>query len=149
MEYLILPLMVSLIGINGIFSYCIIARERKREKVTTYAKNIYLSIWAVCGLSILIAAFLFPLTRVYSYDLVPMLTSLVLGIAVFTTGVIFDEKRVQWCGSLWWIGSIFLAYTPPGMLRMYIFSALILLGWVLPGLIMNRRYRNREKANGS
>jgi hypothetical protein len=149
LEHLLLPVLLALIVVNGVLSYFIFARERKREKVTTYAKTIYLGIWATCGLSILMVAFLFPLTRVYSYDLVPMLISLIFGIAVFSTGVIFGERRIQWCGSIWWVGAVILAYSPPGMLTMYIMMALILLGWVLPGLILNRRYHNREKINGA
>ena len=149
LERLVIPVLIAIIVLNSVLSYWIIKRERKREKVTTYAKSIYLNIWAVCGLSLLMVAFLFPLTHVYSFDLVPVIISLILGIAIYLTGVVFDEPRIQWCGSLWWIGAGIIAYSTPGMLTMYIMTALILIGWVLPGFILNRRYHIRSKINGA
>ncbi len=148
LEYLMLPVMLSLIVINGVASYFIIANERKREKVTTYARTVYLNIWAVCGISILMIAFLFPLSGVYSNELVPMLVSIIMGIAIYLTGVVFEDLRIRWCGIIWWAGAGILAYASPEMPKMYIFMALVLLGWVVPGVIMNYRY-TRGKANGS
>lgn len=149
MVYLVPPLLLALIVINGILAYGIISREKKREKVTTYTRTVYIRIWSACGLSILMAAYLFPLTHVYSWDLVPVLVSLLIGVAVFSTGVVFEERHIQWCGAGWWIAACIMAYSPSGMLKMAVMLTMIALGWVLPGLILRAGRQKRGAASGA
>ena len=147
--HLVLPILITTLLISGIISYFTISREGKTEKVKTYSKTIYWNMWYACGIPCILIMFLFPLTNVYPYYLVPMFVSLFMGTAIFLTGVVFEIRSIKWCGLIWWAGACFLAYAEKGMPRVIIMMGLILTGWILPGFILNNIYKNRSKENGS
>ena len=147
--HLVLPILIITLLISGIIGYFTVSKEGKIEKVKTYSKTIYLNMWYACGIPGILIMFLFPLTNVYPYYLVPIFASLIMGIAIFLTGVVFEIRSIKCCGLIWWAGACFLAYAEKGMPRVIIMMGLILIGWIMPGFILNNIYKNRSKENGS
>ena len=147
----ILPALIGNIVLAAAVAYFFISRAEKKEKVKTYAKTVFIDTFFACGITAIMIMFLFPITKVYPFHLIPVLISLVFGITAFVSGSIFELQSLKWCSIAWWGGACLMAYAERGMLRAYIFMAIILFGWILPGLIMNRNYKNhkRSEENGS
>jgi hypothetical protein len=117
----------------------------KKTRVKTYAKTVWVSTWTACSMAILLMTFLFPFLDLYPMSTVPVLALLVIGVAVFVTGVIFETRAVIYSGFVWWAGAIGMALVFD-ITRLYIMLATLLLGWVLPGIILNRQYQRRSHA---
>lgn len=140
----VLPTMIGLTILNGFIGYLVVGREVKREKVTAYPKTIVLSMMMICGFTVLLLTFLFPFLKVYSWHALPILVCLVFGIAVFMTGMIYELRFIQWFSLSWWAGAILMALYD-GEFRFLIMIGTIIFGWIVPGLILNQKYKNRSK----
>ena len=145
-NHLVIPAMIILTFLNGLVGYFVVSKPISEEKVKSYPKTVVLCLWVVCGLTLLLVTFLFPFLKVYSFRALGTLASLFLGIAVFMTGIIYEMRFVVWFSSAWWIGAILMALID-GPYRFLIMIAVILIGWILPGFIMNKKYKNRSKNN--
>jgi hypothetical protein len=140
----VLPTMIGLTILNGFIGYLVVGREVKREKVTAYPKTIVLSMMMICGFTVLLLTFLFPFLKVYAWHALPILVCLVFGIAVFMTGMIYELRFIQWFSLSWWAGAILMALYD-GEFRFLIMIGTIIFGWIVPGLILNQKYKNRSK----
>ncbi len=145
---LVIPAFIFMLLASGIIGYLTVKRKQQKEGAVPYHKKIVYSIWFACTLPLLIVLFLFPFLKIYPWNLVPVLTTLIMGIAVFSSGMIFEVKAIVWSSLAWYGGSVGLALIS-GPVRLYIMLATILLGWVLPGWILNRRYRQRRRDDES
>ncbi len=148
LHHLNLPVLIILAVVNGIIGYYVAAKEGKTEKVKTYAKSLFYSIWFACSIPLIMMTFLFPFLKVYPFHAIPVLVSLIFGIALFLTGAVYELRFMIWFSLVWWGGACIMALntSPYGFLIMI---ALILIGWVLPGFILNKKYKNRSKENES
>jgi hypothetical protein len=148
LNHLVLPALFIMLILSGIIGYITVGRKEKNDQVKSYAKTVCYSIWFACSIPIIMTMFIFPLLEVYSWNLTPILTTLMIGIAVFSSGVIFESKPVIACSFVWWGGALAMAFVYDSP-RAYIMMAILFLGWVLPGFILNRQYKNRSRKNGS
>jgi hypothetical protein len=146
---MVLPALIILTIISGVIGYLVISREERNEKVKSYPKTVFYQLWFACGMTMLIMVFLFPFLKSYPWPAVPILVSLVCGIGLYLTGVIYELRFIQWFSTAWRAGACLMAVTEQGMPRAYIMSAIIIVGWVLPGLILNKQYKKRSAENGS
>jgi hypothetical protein len=141
---LVLPAMIVLTVINGIIGYLVVAKAT--EKVKSYSKVVVTSLWLICGLTLLMMTFLFPFLKVYSFSALGTLVSMILGIAVFMTGIIYEMRFILWFSIAWWVGALLMALIE-GEFRFLIMIATILVGWIFPGIILNKRFKNGSKNN--
>lgn len=148
LNYLDLPILILITLVNGLLGYLLVTRAERREKVKSYAKTILYRVWSSCAIPALLIVFLFPLTKVYPFRLVPTLVSVIMGIIVFTGGVIYELRYVQWCSVIWWLGAILMAYIE-SQYRFLIMVGMILFGFILPGILFNQPYKNRSRENAS
>ena len=143
LPHLIIPAMIFMLVGSGIIGYLTINRKEKRDEIKSYPKTISYSVWFACSVSIILTTFVFPFINLYPFDLVPVFASLFIGVAVFSTGVIFEFRAIILCSISWWAGAVLMAYVNASW-EVYIMLAVIFLGWILPGLILNKKYRSRE-----
>ncbi len=148
LNHLVLPALILATVGSGVIGYLTLTKKEKVEKVKSYPKTIFYGVFFACGISIILLVFLFPLLKVYPWSLIPPLTSMIMGIALFSAGVIFELRNIQWCSIVWWAGALVLALTE-GQFRFLIMIAIILLGWVLPGFMLNRQYKKQAGKNES
>lgn len=141
---LVLPAMIVLTAINGIIGYLAVAKAT--EKVKSYPKIVVTSLWLICGLTLLMMTFLFPFLKVYSFSALGTLVSMILGIAVFMTGIIYEMRFILWFSIAWWVGALLMALIE-GEFRFLIMIATIIVGWIFPGIILNKRFKNGSKNN--
>jgi len=141
--HLIIPVLAVTALSNGVLGYVLIARRRRAARARSYPGTVYSGVWLACGMVALMIVFLLPHLHAIPWELVPVLVSLVVGIGVFSSGVIFEARVVTWSSLAWWGGAIVMSQLHGGD-RAYVMAAVILLGWVLPGVVLNRNYRRQR-----
>lgn len=146
--YLSIAILAVALIINGVIGYFTTVKEAKKEHVTTYPKIILGHVWGAIGLPALMAVFVLPFLKVYPFSALPVVCAMLMGIPIYITGAIYELPFIKWCSLAWWGGALGMAFVR-GMPRAFIMVAVIFLGWILPGLIMNRRYKNRSKDHES
>jgi len=139
-----LPIIAGMVVFSAIVGYLTVGREEKKQKVQTYAKTVFGSLWLACGLICISVIFLFPFLNAFPFQAVPVLTSLIVGIGLFTTGAVYQLPFVQWCSIAWWLGAILMSLAEAELVRILIMDATIAIGFVLPGIIFNRKYKHRS-----
>ena len=139
----VMPAIIIMAIVNAFIGYVIAAKEGKNEKIKTYLKTIFWNIWMVCGLTAVLIVFLFPYLNLYPFKAVPVLVSMVMGIALFTTGTIFELRFVQWSSLAWWVGACIMAIIESPY-KFIIMVVIILFGWILPGFLLNKQYKIRS-----
>lgn len=148
LNHLVLPTLIIAVVACGVIGYVTVTKREKKEKIKSYPKTIFYNVMLACGIPALMIMFVFPLLKVYPWNLVPTLTSLIMGIVVFSAGVIFELRYIQWCSFAWWVGALIMALTI-NKFRFLIMIVIIIFGWILPGFILNRQYKNRINKNES
>jgi hypothetical protein len=141
LSHFVMPVVILLTVINASIGYFIAAKKGDNGNVKTYPNTLFWHIWMMCGFAAVLIVFLFPFLNLYPFQAAPVLTSLVIGIAVFITGTIFELKFVQWSGLAWWIGACIMALTE-GPMKLIIMVAIILFGWIVPGYLLNKQYKS-------
>lgn len=139
----VLPVVIIMTVVNALIGYFVATKKGENEKVKTYSKTIFGHIWIACGLAAVLIAFLFPFLNLYPFHAVPVLTSLVIGIALFITGTIFELKFIQWSSLAWWAGACIMAIVISPY-KFVIMVAIILIGWIVPGFLLNKQYKRRN-----
>jgi hypothetical protein len=140
----VLPALFIAMGLTAIISMYIGFKGDKTEKVTSYPKTLFANLWCACIVPFILIGVVFPLTHVLEWNVLPLFSFLILGIAIYMTGAIYELRLVQCCGAIFWIGACLLAYIE-GPIRMVIVISVLFLGYVLPGYILNRTYKNRSQ----
>jgi hypothetical protein len=132
----VLPAMIGLTLLNGVVGFVIVRRMLAKEKVNTYPKSILLNVWTSCSMAMLLITFVLPLLKTVPFSAIGSLASVILGIAVYMTGVIHEMPSIQWC-SLTWLVNAMLMTVVISKYRFLIMLAAIALGWILPGILIN------------
>jgi hypothetical protein len=134
---------VAIIG-WGYSAHYGIRRERTR-KTKTYAQSAVQHLSIACGAAYLMAAFVFPLLKLYSYNAISILVAFISGILIFVMGGIYEWNLLKWCGLLWWLGAVGMTFVP-GDYRTLCLIPLIILGYLVPGLILRSRYKKEQSS---
>ncbi len=124
----------------------IIKKRRAPKRATSFMDRIQGAIWGACGgalgLGVLLivsyphAADLPSIHPIYAC----FVSSLILGIAYFLSGIANDLNWLRNIGFAWWAGAVVM-YVWPTIHVLGIYAAMLLLFQVVPGIILLRRYR--------
>jgi len=140
---LIMPTIILMTIVNALIGFLVATRKTNNNGAISYPKTIFWQTWMACGLTTILIVFLFPNLGLYPVRAVPILAALLLGIAVFLTGTIFELRFIQLSSLVWWIAALLMSLivSPYSFLIMV---AAILIGWTLPGFILHRNYKQRS-----
>ncbi len=144
LDNLVLPALFIMMGLTAVISMYIGFKGSKAEKISSYPKTLFAKLWIACIVPFILIGVIFPLTDVFAWRILPVFSFIILGIAIYMTGAIYELRLVQYCGTIFWVGSCLLAYIE-GPFRMVIVIAVMFFGYVLPGYILNRKYKNRSQ----
>jgi hypothetical protein len=140
------PVLAVLLVACGVVGYLTVTRRQKRAGARSYPASICYNVWFACGASVIIVVFLLPALGAYPWSLAPVLAALIMGIGVFSSGAIFEVRAITWSSLAWWGGAVAMALVS-GWSRGLVMAIVLLLGMVLPGVILNRMYRERRGAD--
>ncbi|NOY77100.1 MAG: hypothetical protein GXO76_04445 [Calditrichaeota bacterium] len=139
---------VVFMGVGIVYSIIYPIKKKNKMHIRTYAGKTLANLWTACGVAFILTGFVFPLSGLYSYKLIPVLISTIAGVGTFVTGSIYDWSIFKWSGSFWWIGAVVMIFLP----SQYYGLLLILLigvGYLLPGIQLNRHYGESGGAHAS
>ncbi len=145
---LAIPALIVIAIVCGVIGYFTVNRRLSRAGAKSYPSTVCYSVWFACSVPIIIVTFVLPALNVYAWNLVPVFSSLFMGVGLFSSGVIFESMAIVWCSLAWWSGAVAVAFIH-GTPRLLIVIAMIFIGWVLPGLVLHVRYRKRSFENES
>ncbi|MBD3366888.1 MAG: hypothetical protein GF405_01785 [Candidatus Eisenbacteria bacterium] len=134
---LVLPALIVIAVASGIVGYLAFSRAQRETRVKSYASTVSGFVWVAVGIANILVALVLPLIGAYDWNLVPILTCVVLGVGVFSTGAIFELPPVAWCAFGWWgiaVGMVFAGGAP----RAVMMAVAIVVGWILPGVLFGR-----------
>ncbi len=135
-----------LFGWGTIIKY-VMDKKKQPARARSFIDRIQGSIWGACGGSIGLVIVLL----MFNYQFDPTLGSInpiftcffsciLLGIAYFLSGIANDLDWLRNIGFAWWGGGV-LMYMWPSIHTLGIYAAMLLLFQVIPGIILQRRYK--------
>jgi hypothetical protein len=116
---------------------------KAKSQPKTYARSLFVHLWGACAITIISITMVMPHMHYTS-----VAWMFVVGLGFYMTGVIYELRLVQASGVVWWIGAFLLGFVQ-GNIRLLIWSSMIFLGYVLPGIILNRQYRKQGNGHGA
>jgi len=125
-----------------IITVILLIRRESKENVKTYVQIAIFSIWKACGFAFILLGFIFPWVGLYSYQTISVMVSVIAGIGVYATGGITEWNLLKWCGALWWFGALLMVMVDY-QYRTLLIIPLLVFGYLLPGIILNRNYRQK------
>ena len=137
---------VILMSGGALFTLVYARKIERRTGAKTYPQIALGHLSIACGAGFGLAGFLFPMLKLYSWGLIPILIALIAGIYAFTLGGIFEWNVLKWCGFFWWLGSVGMAFIKEDY-RALLFIPLILVGYITPALVLRSQYRKQRDQN--
>lgn len=136
---------LSLLGWGYVYYYR--SQKVKRAKMRTLTGRLLGSIWGACGACIgltIILTFVAPLVSgeyIIHPIALPAICSILLGMAYFISGIVYDMRWVRNISLGWWLGATAMMLWPSvHVLAMY--AVMIMAFQVTPGIIF---YRNSKR----
>ena len=133
----------------GVFvSIFYIGKKEKTSGARTYAQIAIGHLSFACGIGFMLAGFVFPMLKLYSYEDIPVIISMIVGILLFVIGGIYEWNLLKWSALLWWMGSVGMIFIH-WHYRALICIPLIILGYIVPGFILRSQYKKEKLADES
>jgi hypothetical protein len=130
----------------GTIIYYIIQKRKQPARAKSFVDRIQGAIWGACGGALGLGVLLIICVQ-HSGDTPPLypiytcfVASLILGIAYFLSGIANDLNWLRNIGFAWWTGAIAM-YLWPTIHVLGIYAAMLILFQVVPGIILQRRYK--------
>jgi|WetSurMetagenome_2_1015567.scaffolds.fasta_scaffold141369_3 hypothetical protein len=134
-------------GIGWVASFISGFRYSRRPRLSSYVQTAARHLYIASGVGFAIVCFAFPMLKIYSYEEIPMLFSVVAGILFFTMGGVFESPSLTWLGLFWWVGGTCTVFIK-GDARQLAFAVLFLIGYDIPAIALWLRHR-REAASSA
>ncbi|MDP4220575.1 MAG: hypothetical protein Q8916_15060 [Bacteroidota bacterium] len=136
-----------LIGWGTIYYY---VREKKKraERARSFMDRIQGAIWGACGSAVGLTVLLISLFSsrasgdfppIHQYHIL-FITSMILGIAYFLSGIANDLNWLRNIGYAWWAGAIVM-FIWPSVHMLGLYALMIVVFQVIPGVILMKRYK--------
>ena len=136
---------ILLITAGWLYSYFDSRKCKDKSKTKSIGPKILGSIWLACGITMTIFGFIGTISGAIKGVYVSPVLSLVLAIAYFVSGVIYEYKRLRNLSIGWWTGAIFLFFYPSQYTTLIM--ALMMIGLqIIPGIILLDKIK-KLKAN--
>ena len=131
---------VVFMGIAVIVQIFLIKKEINGTEVRTYAQDSISYVSFSSGIAYALAGFVFPVLKVYSFGVIPIVISVITGTLLFTIGGIINWNYLKWSGILWFAASIIMIFVH-WHYRSLVFIPLIIESYLIPAHILRKKYR--------
>ena len=131
-----------------LYSFFHLRKKEKNRGAITYSQIAVGHLCFACGIALMLGGFIFPILKLYSYEVIPVIIALVLGIMLFGIGGIYEWNLLKWGGVIWWLGSVAMIFVPVHY-RTLICIPLIIFGHLVPGFILRSQFQKERIQNGS
>ena len=134
-----------------VYIYWHVRTQNRRQRSKTFAGRVAGAIWGAVGvsMSIFIAATIIGYSLDRTIALHPIfictVTSLILGIGYFVSGILYEISWLRWVAIGWWASSVIYVFWPRADALLVYAAAMIVLQ-IIPGVILLRKYRTTYSA---
>lgn len=119
--------------------------ERGRGR-TTMGGRILAGIWIGAGVTLTLIGLAGLFAEAVPSQLLPGLTSIVLGSAFWATSWVTGRASERWLAGAWWAGGTAMLIWSQGPWTLLFQAVLVLLFEVVPGVVLLRAARSEERA---
>ena len=140
-------LWIIVVGIGWIYSLTVHSKGSAKTRVNTLAGKILGGIWLSCGIAMTLIGFLGMYTGALREWAISPMMSVVLGIAYFTSGIVYGNSWVKYLSLGWWAGAIIM-FLFPVLHILLIFAAMMVLFQIIPGITFYIKWKNELNTNG-
>ena len=134
---------ILLIAVGWIYAYIESRKHKNRSKAKSLGPKILGSIWLACGISMTIIGFIGTISGAIKGVYVSPVLSLMLAIAYFVSGVIYEYKWLRNLSIGWWLGAIVMFFFPSQFTTL-IMALLMIFLQIVPGIILLKIVRKNE-----
>lgn len=132
---------IILITSGWLYTYSESRKHKSKSKTKSLGPKILGSVWLACGISMTIFGFLGTISGAIKGVYVSPVLSLVLAIAFFVTGVIYEYKWLRNLSAGWWIGAVIMFFFPSQYTTLIM--ALMMIGLqIVPGILLLNKVKN-------
>jgi hypothetical protein len=132
----------------GTIIYYVRQKNRQAARSRSFIDRIQGSIWGACGAAIGLSVFLIILRdNMNPGDVAPInqyyicfITSMIVGIAYFLSGIANDLKWLSNVGYVWWAGAVVMIMFP-SVHVLLLYAVMLIFFQVVPGIILMKRYK--------
>ncbi len=138
-------LVLVLIGWGNVI-YSVLKKKKQAQRARSFVDRIQGAIWGACGSTLGLAVLLMvcfqhsgdapQINSMYAF----FVSSLILGIAYFLSGIANDLKWLRNVGFAWWAGAVVM-YFWPSIHVIALYAGMLIVFQVVPGMILQRRYK--------
>lgn len=115
-------------------------KQKKKERVKTYADEIISFLWICFGISMFTISFIFA--RMNTWIIMYPIALLLYGFPTFLTGIIMKFKPLKIGGIICWLLSIGATFIEPVYALLFLAIAM-LAAWIIPGYLLKVRFKKQ------
>lgn len=116
-------------------------RQKKIERVKTYADEIISFLWLSFGISMFIITFIFA--RLNAWVAMFPVCLLLYGFPTFLTGIIMKFSPLKIGGIVCWILSVASTFMQP-VYGLLLLATSMLVAWIIPGYLLKARFKKQS-----
>lgn len=133
-----------LMPLGAVTSCILIARDRRRSHVHTYAEHTYDGIWLATGLGAAVLVFGNLFFHYFPPEAIYVLVSVLAGVAVYASGHIMGLLSFRIGGVFWWCGAAAMMLLPV-VYHPLIMAGAIIPGYLIPAVILKNHVRRTHR----
>lgn len=115
-------------------------KQKKRERVKTYADEIISFLWVSFGISMFIITFIFA--KLNTWVAMFPVALLLYGFPTFLTGIIMKFNPLKIGGIVCWLLSITATFVQPIYALLFLAIAM-LAAWIIPGYLLKAHFKKQ------
>ncbi len=135
---------ISLVAVGIIISIVLSFKIDRQADFKTYGQKAAGNLAYACSVAFILAGFVFPLLKLYSWGTISVLMSLIAGVLIFSLGGLFEWALLKWCGTLFWVGALGMVFIHENY-RALLFIPLVIVGYLVPALVLYSKYKRQDE----
>lgn len=137
---------IGLSVLGWFYIYWYVRMQNRTERVKTFAGRVAGAIWGAVGISI--ALYIAATIVGYSFErnivlhpiFICSVTSILVGIGYFASGILYEIPWLRWVAIGWWATSVIYIFWP-SVHALLVYALVVLALQIVPGIILLRKYR--------
>jgi len=134
---------IGLISIGWGYAYFESRKHKSKVKSISFGGKILGGVWLACGISMTIFGFIGTISGAIKGLYISPVLSLVLAIAYFVTGTVYDFKWLRNLSIGWWGGAIFMFFFP-GQQTNLIMAFMMIAFQIVPGIVLLKKVKEND-----
>ncbi len=129
--------------IDGIAFSAIIISKKKRLGASNFLDKVVGSVWLATLVALIFLLAVATFSPYISVHIFPIFPSIMLAVAYFITGCVYEDNLLKWVAFCWLAAAIALSFWISA-LSLLVFAGFLILLQVVPGILIYQRSKNGQ-----